>query len=128
MSKNTFLFLTLFCLFTISGSAQTQETVNQNCESPFYTSREVSLKAKKIRVQFPKMTDEYLKNRPRSKSIATLSAVLCSTGEVTNVQIIKGLPFGMNESLIEAVRRYEFIPAQKDGKVVSQRQIFHFYY
>jgi hypothetical protein len=52
--------------------------------------------------------------------------VLCKTGEVTNIQIINPLPFGMNERLIEAVKGIEFTPALKDGKAVSQKQIFEF--
>jgi hypothetical protein len=125
MNKKIFLFLMLFCLFTISVSAQNQVAEKQTCEPPFYTYTEVSEKAKKIRIQIPQLTDEYRKNRPKENR-AILSAVLCSTGAVTDIQIVKGLPFGMNERLIEAVRRYEFTPAQKDGKIVSQKQIFEF--
>jgi len=46
--------------------------------------------------------------------------VLAATGKVTSVKILKGLPFGLNESAIHAACKIEFRPALKDGQPVTQ--------
>ena len=48
-----------------------------------------------------------------------LRAVLSSTGEVTDITVISGLPYGLTEKAIEAARKIKFVPAVKDGKKVS---------
>jgi hypothetical protein len=40
---------------------------------------------------------------------------------VTDIKVIQGLPHGLTESSIEAVRRMTFEPAEKDGQAVSVR-------
>ena len=49
-----------------------------------------------------------------------LEAILAANGEVTNITIIKPLPYGLNEKALEAARQIRFEPAMKDGKPVSQ--------
>jgi TonB family protein len=49
-----------------------------------------------------------------------LRAVLAATGEVTNIFIIKGLPHGLTEKAVAAANRILFIPAEKNGRKVSQ--------
>ena len=126
MRKKTFLFGIFFCLFAITVSAQTQTPEEKVCEPPFYTFKEVSEKVKIIRRPSLQTTEEFRKNL--EKGDATLSAILCSTGKISKIQIIEGLPFGMNERLIEFISRIEFIPAQKEGKPVSYKQIFKFHF
>ncbi len=48
-----------------------------------------------------------------------LRAVLTSSGEVTKIRVIRGLPRGLTESAVEAARHLKFIPAVKDGRFVS---------
>lgn len=55
-----------------------------------------------------------------------LSAVLCRSGKVTDVQVVEGLPFGVTERAVEAVRGAKFTPAEKDGQAVSQAVRFEF--
>jgi TonB family protein len=52
--------------------------------------------------------------------LVRLRAILSSSGEVTNVSVIKGLPDGLTEKAIGAARQIKFRPAQKDGRTVSQ--------
>lgn len=49
-----------------------------------------------------------------------LRVVFSSSGEVTNIVPIKTLPDGLTEQAIEAARQIAFMPAQKDGRAVSQ--------
>jgi protein TonB len=45
--------------------------------------------------------------------------VFSSTGEVTNVQVISGLPYGLSDKAIEAAKKTKFVPAMKNGKFVA---------
>jgi len=59
-----------------------------------------------------------------------MSAVLCSTGRVTDIQVLEGLPFGVTERAVEAARQTRFSPAEKGGQPVSvaMRFVFKFRY
>ena len=52
--------------------------------------------------------------------VVRLRAVLHSTGRVTNIGVVKGLPDGLTERAINAARHLLFFPATKDGRAVSQ--------
>jgi TonB family protein len=52
--------------------------------------------------------------------LVRLRAIFSSSGEVTNITVIKGLPSGLTEKAIAAARQIRFQPALKDGHVVSQ--------
>jgi TonB family protein len=47
---------------------------------------------------------------------------------MTNIQVFSGLPDGLTESSIEAVKNIRFEPATKDGKPVSVRGNVEFYF
>jgi hypothetical protein len=46
-----------------------------------------------------------------------------ASGEVSDVQIRSGLPFGLIEKAMEAARGIKFEPGKKDGVAVSVRMI-----
>ena len=48
-----------------------------------------------------------------------LRVVFASSGEVTNMHVVRGLSKGLTEQAIEAARHLTFIPATKDGRFVS---------
>jgi TonB family protein len=50
-----------------------------------------------------------------------LSALFSENGEVTDIQLIKGLSHGLNERAIDAAKRITFVPAESNGKKVSFR-------
>jgi hypothetical protein len=129
MANKTFLVGLLFCLVALSVSAQTKTPEEKRCESPFYSVKEVSQKAIKEHIPLPETTEEFRQNYFKANqkvAHAKLSFVFCKTGEITDIQIIEGLSFGMDERLIESVRGIKFIPARKDGKAVCQKQIIVF--
>jgi protein TonB len=65
----------------------------------------------------PVYTEEARQNQITGTVV--LSAVFSETGEVTNIQVIRGLSHGLNERAIEAAKRITFVPAESNGKKVS---------
>lgn len=57
--------------------------------------------------------------RSNVEGTVVLRAVLSSSGEVTDIKPVKGLPGNLTENAIEAARFLRFIPARKNGRVVS---------
>ncbi|MDQ1592518.1 MAG: vitamin transporter [Pyrinomonadaceae bacterium] len=57
-----------------------------------------------------------------------LRAVLSASGEVLNIEVLKGLGAGLSESAIESAKKITFLPAEKDGRTVSQyaEVVYHF--
>ena len=50
-----------------------------------------------------------------------LSLVLSTSGEATHIDVVEGLPFGLNEEAIEAARLIEFEPAMhREGRLLAQ--------
>ena len=48
-----------------------------------------------------------------------LRVIFSSTGEITQIRAIQGLPLGLTERAIAAARDIKFVPAKKDGRAVS---------
>jgi len=46
--------------------------------------------------------------------------VFTPSGQITNIQAVKTLPFGLTERAIAVARLIKFTPAMKDGHPVSQ--------
>ena len=81
-----------------------------------YTGGEVDKKVKLQSHPPPEYPDS-----SRSKQITglvVLKAVFSSTGKVTDIRVVQGVP-GLTEKAIEAAKKIKFIPAMKDGKLVS---------
>jgi TonB family protein len=90
---------------------------NTTTGEKIYLSGEVDTKARITKFVPPEYTDEAKKHRVIG--VVILKAVLSSTGEVTNVRVISGLPYGLSDKAIEAAQKLKFVPAMKDGKYVS---------
>ena len=58
--------------------------------------------------------------RKRKQGFVILKVALSSTGMISRVRVLRGLPFGLTESAIKAACKLEFKPAIKDGQSVSQ--------
>jgi hypothetical protein len=126
MKVRTFLFVILFSLFSLSVSAQTKTPEEKTCDLPVYSSKEVTQRARFLAKSAIQPTNEFSQNYHKfypNGAAATLSFVYCKTGEISDIQIIKGISFDMDERLIQSVRGIKFIPAQKEGQIVSQKQI-----
>ena len=48
-----------------------------------------------------------------------LKAIFSSSGAVTDVKVLNGLPDGLTDQAINSAQQIKFIPAVKDGRFVS---------
>ncbi len=102
------------CKFRFSLQQREQ---NGSEEDRVYFLSEVDTKAK-IR--------DATQNAPEStsdcpnKGGVSLRVILRKSGEVTNVELIKGMGCGYDEKTVEAARKLKFSPAMKDERAVSQ--------
>jgi TonB family protein len=65
----------------------------------------------------PPYTEEVRKNRVQGS--VTMHVVIGTDGRPISIRIVKGAPNGLNHLATEAVRKWWFEPATKDGKPVS---------
>lgn len=89
------------------------------CPVPVYRLAEVTTKPRILSKPDPRYTEEARRGGVEGKVV--VEAVLCATGKVTDVEVIKGLPAGLSEEAVRAARRIRFEPGQKDGETVSVR-------
>ncbi|HVG28603.1 MAG TPA: energy transducer TonB [Pyrinomonadaceae bacterium] len=82
------------------------------------TQREATRKAAIVYRPEPLYTDEA--RRKNTTGTIRLRMILSATGEVTNVTVAYGLPNGLTETAIAAAHATRFLPAEKDGRRVSQ--------
>jgi TonB family protein len=83
-----------------------------------YTTKDVTSKARILSRPEPQYTEEARRNQVTGTVV--LRAIFAANGSVTGIKAIKGLPDGLTEKAIAAARQIKFVPAQKDGRAVSQ--------
>jgi len=72
----------------------------------------------------PEYTEEA--RRRGIKGTVILSAVFTLDGQVTDIRVIRSLPYGLTEQAIEAAKRIRFEPAIRDGEPMSIRTKIEF--
>lgn len=85
--------------------------------SRIFSGKEVTSKARVLEKPEPTYTEAARKNQITGTVV--LRAVFSSSGTVTNIHAVSGLPDGLTERAIAAAKQIRFIPAQKDGHPVS---------
>ena len=83
-----------------------------------FNTREVTRRAQVLSRPEPLYTEEARRNQ--ITGTVTLRLVLNANGTVTNITALSRLPDGLTERAIEAARQIRFVPAEKDGRPVSQ--------
>jgi TonB family protein len=78
----------------------------------------VSQKARILSKPEPQYTEDARRNLVSGTVI--IKAVFSAYGQVTNIQAVSGLPFGLTEKAVAAARQIRFEPAVKDGQKVAQ--------
>jgi TonB family protein len=53
------------------------------------------------------------------EGVITLAVVVTSAGKTTQIRVLQGRGYGLDEKAIEAVSKWKFQPATKDGTPVS---------
>jgi periplasmic protein TonB len=48
-----------------------------------------------------------------------VEAIIDKDGKVTNVRVLKGLPMGLDQAAVDAVKNWRFRPATLNGRPVS---------
>lgn len=100
-----------------SDSEELQENASLE-ESKVYKPSETAQKARLVLKQQPIYTYEARQNQ--IQGVIRISAILRADGFVSGVRAITSLPDGLTERAISATKRIKFMPAEKDGKRVSQ--------
>ncbi len=82
-----------------------------------FSGRDVTSKARVLSKPEPQYTEDARKNQITGTVV--LRAVFSSSGQVTQIRTVSGLPNGLTERAMAAARQIKFVPATKDGRPVS---------
>ncbi len=74
-------------------------------------------KPEKLHAPQPRYTE--VARRIRVEGVVIVQAIIDREGDVTNVRVIKGLPMGLTEEAVKAIKRWKFQPATLNGKPVA---------
>ena len=112
--------------WSIAASPAFQQDQQQS-EEKVYKPNEVTVRAKIRRKSEPRYTEEARQHQ--ISGTVVLEMVLRATGKVTDITVIEGLPYGLNESCINTAKAMKFDPALKDDQKVSQylRVVYEFH-
>lgn len=72
-----------------------------------------------VKVHTPKPQYTELARRARIQGLVIVQAVIDKQGRVVDVEVLKGLPMGLDQAAVEAVRQWRFEPATLNGKPVD---------
>lgn len=89
-----------------------------------YRQKDVDKKAVIRELPQPGYTQEAMDNHV--SGVVRLRVVLCPSGKLSNMTVIKGLPDGLTEKAVAAARGIKFTPAEKDGQKVAQFQLLEY--
>jgi TonB family protein len=57
--------------------------------------------------------------KARIQGVVIVQAIIDKAGQVTNVKVLKGLPMGLEEAAVDAIKQWKFKPATLNGKPVT---------
>lgn len=115
-----------FVVVVIGFAAQAQIRTDQKCREPIYGGREL---AKRAKITEPAdLSIIYKEVAPNARGTVVLEAVLCRTGQVTDIRISKGLSSTIDDFVAAAVSLVKFEPAEINWHSVSQRIQFEFHF
>lgn len=71
------------------------------------------------RVYAPQPTYTEIARKARIQGVVIVQAIIDKQGNVTNVKVLKGLPMGLEEAAVDAMKQWKFKPATLNGKPVT---------
>lgn len=106
------------------GVMTTSAQVDKKCSGRVYGAREVTKPARII--EGPKLNVGLLEPLARARFV--LEAVLCRSGQVTDIRVIEGISREINEFARAAVSMVKFDPAELRWHSVSTRMSFELHF
>lgn len=112
-----FAFLIAILAPVIVAQQPSESPQSKECEFPHVSSREVDRKVKILAKPEMNLTRDQIYKH--SGQVVTLRALLCGSGKVTNIKVVHSVSEAIDAKAVEASRRIDFNPAEKDGAKVS---------
>jgi hypothetical protein len=116
------LIYAAFLVMLASHATPAQIRSGEKCSGRIYNISEVTQRASTL--EGPDWSVLTRGVPPGTRGVFLLKAVLCRTGHVTDIEIVKGLSPDLNEIAAAAVSVVKFAPAEFRSHTVSQRMSF----
>ena len=124
MTRLLMSVLFVFVVMTPSHAQLLSPGSADKCPGKIYSGKDVELRARLI--DFKSLTIPNEATAHDVHGTVIINAVLCHNGRVTDITVAQGLPFGVTENAISAVRNTRFSPAELNFHSVSQAMQFQF--
>jgi protein TonB len=85
-------------------------------EGPIHVGGDVAA-PNKISAPQPQYTE--IARKARIQGVVIVQAIINKQGNVTDVKVLKGLPMGLDQAAVDAIRKWRFEPATLNGKPVD---------
>lgn len=85
-------------------------------EGPIHVGGDVAA-PNKISAPQPQYTE--IARKARIQGVVIVQAIINKQGNVTDVKVLKGLPMGLDQAAVDAIRKWKFEPATLNGKPVD---------
>ncbi len=72
-----------------------------------------------VKVNAPQPQYTEIARKARLQGVVIVQAIIDKDGNVTNVKVLKGLPMGLDQATVDAVKQWKFKPATLNGKPVA---------
>lgn len=83
---------------------------------PIYVGGDVQAPVK-VNAPQPQYTE--IARKARIQGVVIVQAIIDKEGSVQNVKVLKGLPMGLDQAAVEAIKSWKFKPATLNGKPVT---------
>jgi hypothetical protein len=117
-------WLAVLWLFAASAPGQSRITDGGKCSGKIYNAREVTRRARILKQPDFKVIYEAFGRDVNAR--VSLEAVLCRSGQATDIRVTASTPPNVGEFVVAAVSQIRFAPAELNWHTVSQRQKFEF--